>query len=245
MQVVLIMFRSDGERRSFSVTRDVTVIGRREDCDLRIPLTEVSRKHCRILRDGETLRIEDLGSSNGTFHNGVRIQDSELAPGDTIKVGPVVFCIQMDGVPAEEDMTPILPSEEEPQHSSEGMADNSSELSPRESMPAAEPLAMEEVPGEHDLGAAVGMEEELPSPGELESPAAIPLSHAEPVEALETLPLEEVESAGDESFTMEVEESAGEEGQASEDIVEDFDIIDEEESHDSQGGDIHVDTEQK
>ncbi len=37
MQVVLVMFRSDGERRSFSVVRDMTVIGRREDCDLRIP----------------------------------------------------------------------------------------------------------------------------------------------------------------------------------------------------------------
>src|SRR5204862_2121380 len=36
MQAVLVMFRSDGERRSFSMARDMTVIGRREDCDLRI-----------------------------------------------------------------------------------------------------------------------------------------------------------------------------------------------------------------
>ena len=40
MQVVLVMFRAEGERRSFSVARDVTVIGRREDCDLRIPVSE-------------------------------------------------------------------------------------------------------------------------------------------------------------------------------------------------------------
>lgn len=107
MQVVLVMFRADGERRSFSVTRDVTVIGRREDCDLRIPLGDVSRKHCRIIRDSDTLRVEDLGSSNGTFHNGIPVQEVTLSPGDTLQVGPVVFCVQMDGVPSEEDMTPL------------------------------------------------------------------------------------------------------------------------------------------
>ena len=67
MQVVMVMFRGDGQRRSFSVTRDMTVIGRREDCDLRIPLGDVSRKHCRIIKDASGIRVEDLGSSNGTF----------------------------------------------------------------------------------------------------------------------------------------------------------------------------------
>lgn len=110
MQVVLVMFRSDGERRSFSVTRDVTVIGRREDCDLRIPLSDVSRKHCRFIKDGGTVRIEDLGSSNGTYHNGQRVQEAILSPGDTIQIGPVVFCIQIDGVPQEEEMAPIYHS---------------------------------------------------------------------------------------------------------------------------------------
>ena len=60
MQVVLVMFRGEGERRSFSIVRDVTVIGRREDCDFRIPLGEVSRKHCRLIRDGNTLRLDSL-----------------------------------------------------------------------------------------------------------------------------------------------------------------------------------------
>src|SRR5262245_42368052 len=75
MQAVLVMFRSDGERRSFSIARDMTVIGRREDCDLRIPLGDVSRKHCRLVRDGDMLKVEDLGSSNGTYLNGRRVQE--------------------------------------------------------------------------------------------------------------------------------------------------------------------------
>src|SRR5689334_22389671 len=107
MQAVLVMFRADGERRSFSIARDMTVIGRREDCDLRIPLGDVSRKHCRIVRDGEMLKLEDLGSSNGTFLNAHRVQEALLSPGDSIQVGPVVFVLQIDGVPADDDLAPI------------------------------------------------------------------------------------------------------------------------------------------
>jgi pSer/pThr/pTyr-binding forkhead associated (FHA) protein len=106
MQAVLVMFRNDGERRSFSISRENTVIGRRQDCDLMIPLGEISRKHCRIVRDGDTLRIEDLGSSNGTFHNGRRIQEAVLSPGDTIQVGPVTFVIQINGVPEDDEIRP-------------------------------------------------------------------------------------------------------------------------------------------
>ena len=107
MGVVLVMFRPDGQRRSFSVTRDMTVIGRREDCDLRIPLGDVSRKHCRLILEGDTIRVEDLGSSNGTYRNGERVQQAEVTPGDTLQIGPVVFVLQVDGHPADEDLTPV------------------------------------------------------------------------------------------------------------------------------------------
>lgn len=110
MQVVMVMFRGDGQRRSFSVTRDMTVIGRREDCDLRIPLGDVSRKHCRLIKDASGMRVEDLGSSNGTYRNGERIQQSEVSAGDTIQVGPVVFVLQIDGFPADDDLTPVTSS---------------------------------------------------------------------------------------------------------------------------------------
>lgn len=110
MQVVLVMFRGGGDQRSFSITRDVTVIGRREDCDFRIPLSEISRKHCRLIKDGESLRVEDLGSSNGTHVNGTRVQEAELSPGDTLKVGSVVFIVQIDGVPADDQLNQMEPA---------------------------------------------------------------------------------------------------------------------------------------
>jgi pSer/pThr/pTyr-binding forkhead associated (FHA) protein len=107
MGVVMVMFRPDGQRRSFSVTRDMTVIGRREDCDLRIPLGDVSRKHCRLILDGDVIKVEDLGSSNGTYRNGERVQQTELTAGDTLQIGPVVFVLQVDGFPADEDLAPV------------------------------------------------------------------------------------------------------------------------------------------
>ena len=107
MGVVMVMFRADGQRRSFSITRDMTVVGRREDCDLRIPLSDVSRKHCRLILNGEAMKIEDLGSSNGTYINGERVQQAELSPGDTLQIGPVVFVVQVDGFPADEDLQPV------------------------------------------------------------------------------------------------------------------------------------------
>jgi pSer/pThr/pTyr-binding forkhead associated (FHA) protein len=106
MQAVLVMFRNDGERRSFSISRETTVIGRRQDCDLMIPLGEISRKHCRIIREADTLRLEDMGSSNGTFHNGRRVQEAVLNAGDTVQVGPVAFVVEIAGVAAEDEMQP-------------------------------------------------------------------------------------------------------------------------------------------
>lgn len=123
MQVVLAMFRSDGRRRSFSLHKDLTVIGRREDCDLRIPLSEISRKHCRLIKEGDVLRLEDLGSSNGTYHNGQRIHEAIIQPGDTIQVGSIAFVVQIDGVPADEELQPILAGAADMQASGSPVAD--------------------------------------------------------------------------------------------------------------------------
>jgi pSer/pThr/pTyr-binding forkhead associated (FHA) protein len=106
MQVSLVMFRSNGDRKTFPLSRDVTVIGRREDCHLRIPLSDVSRKHCRFIADGQSVRVEDLGSSNGTFLNDERIQEAEVSPGDIVTVGPVKFVVQIDGNPQEDQIQP-------------------------------------------------------------------------------------------------------------------------------------------
>jgi pSer/pThr/pTyr-binding forkhead associated (FHA) protein len=103
----LVMFYGDAEPRAFPLKHDTTVIGRREDCDLRIPLGVVSRKHCKLVRTDGGYSVEDLGSSNGTFVNGHRVQQMELEAGDTVQIGSVAFVLQLDNDPAIEEMHPI------------------------------------------------------------------------------------------------------------------------------------------
>lgn len=100
MDVNLVLLRKDGSTKNFAMPSTVTVIGRREDCDLCIPLMIVSRKHCQLNIEEDTLNVRDLGSRNGTFINGRQIEASAVAPGDRIKIGPVSFAVQIDGNPA-------------------------------------------------------------------------------------------------------------------------------------------------
>ena len=105
MDAMLVMFRSDGQKRDFALTHQTTIVGRKNTCDLRIPLSSVSREHCQIEVRDDSLYLRDLGSSNGTFYNDERVQETELQAGDRIKVGPVNFAVVIDGEPA--DLEPI------------------------------------------------------------------------------------------------------------------------------------------
>ena len=99
--VSLVLLRDRPEhRRRFDLAGPSTTIGRREECDLRIPLGDVSRKHCAVhVGDDGDLRLQDLGSSNGTYVNGRRVQESPLLAGDLIQIGSLKFLVQVDGEP--------------------------------------------------------------------------------------------------------------------------------------------------
>jgi pSer/pThr/pTyr-binding forkhead associated (FHA) protein len=114
MQVTLVMFKADGTRRDFQLRKSRMVIGRAATADLRIPLSSVSRQHCEVFLEDGLVKMRDLGSSNGTYHNSVRSQDAVLAPGDELVVGPVVFTMVIDGLPkVVEPVRTILPQETE------------------------------------------------------------------------------------------------------------------------------------
>jgi serine phosphatase RsbU (regulator of sigma subunit)/pSer/pThr/pTyr-binding forkhead associated (FHA) protein len=50
------------------------VIGRRSDCQIFVPDMRVSRQHARLIRNGDGWTLEDLGSNNGTYINGQRLE---------------------------------------------------------------------------------------------------------------------------------------------------------------------------
>lgn len=72
--------------------RDTVVIGRGVECDVVVQDAKASRRHCKLAREAGGFRLEDLGSRNGTFVNGQRIDQSVLLkPSQTFKVGDTVF----------------------------------------------------------------------------------------------------------------------------------------------------------
>jgi pSer/pThr/pTyr-binding forkhead associated (FHA) protein len=80
----------------------VTTIGRRGDCDLRIPLLVVSRKHCQLTQNEDAVKLRDLGSRGGTFVNGKRVEENKEVPvraGDYIRIGPLTFVCRINGRP--------------------------------------------------------------------------------------------------------------------------------------------------
>jgi len=100
MDVTLVMFKANGQRKDFPLTDDLTIVGRGDDCDLRIPLTDVSRRHCELRIEDGKLVVGDLSSSNGTFVNNKRVTESRVRAGDLLTLGPVSFVVQIDGKPA-------------------------------------------------------------------------------------------------------------------------------------------------
>lgn len=100
MQVKFVMFK-DGKRRDIDVPEGVTTVGRTSDCGVRVPVENVSRKHCQVTIKDDAVMVKDLGSSNGTYVNDRRVTEQSLRPGDMVRIGPVTFTVQINGKPAQ------------------------------------------------------------------------------------------------------------------------------------------------
>jgi pSer/pThr/pTyr-binding forkhead associated (FHA) protein len=78
--------------KSIAVPKGKFLIGREQDCQLRPNSELVSRHHCVINIDDFTVRLRDLGSTNGTFVNGNRVRgEVTLKAGDRVRVGKLDF----------------------------------------------------------------------------------------------------------------------------------------------------------
>jgi DNA-binding winged helix-turn-helix (wHTH) protein len=76
--------------RGHDLVNGENLVGRSIDCAVRIESTDVSRRHARIVVEGTEARVEDCGSTNGTFVRGERIAGVvPLADGDEVRFGSV------------------------------------------------------------------------------------------------------------------------------------------------------------
>ena len=78
----------EGVGQRHVIGQEGAVVGRKAPAEIVLPDSEISRAHCRLAFRGEDLWIEDLGSTNGTFLDGARLQAAAAAPvGALLQVG--------------------------------------------------------------------------------------------------------------------------------------------------------------
>lgn len=96
------------EELSFDKTVSRISVGRRPSNDVCVSERSVSGKHASITRIGDALWLEDLGSTNGTYVNGKRIDRSEIQAGDDIVIGKVHMRCRADAAPVNAPAEPSL-----------------------------------------------------------------------------------------------------------------------------------------
>lgn len=96
----LVLVKADGGQKEVPLRPGTSVVGRETDSQIRIPASGVSRRHCEFRVQGNEIVVRDLGSRNGTYVNGEKIEERALKAGDAVAVDEFVFVLRVDGKPA-------------------------------------------------------------------------------------------------------------------------------------------------
>lgn len=77
------------------VAKPDTLVGRTSGVDLRLPLADVSRQHCRFICKDQRWQVVDLNSLNGVYVNDERVSHAVLRHRDIIRIGGFVFEVDL------------------------------------------------------------------------------------------------------------------------------------------------------
>ena len=84
---LLVVRRGPNSGARFLLDADLTTVGRHPEADIFLDDVTVSRRHVEFLRNGRTFQVKDLGSLNGTYFDGERIDLAVLTDGSEVQVG--------------------------------------------------------------------------------------------------------------------------------------------------------------
>lgn len=96
---------------AIDISKDLVVVGRKDDCDVRLEHKAVSKVHCVLVKTDGLLLLRDLGSTNGTRVNGTRVRRAALLPNDQVSIAHYKFRVFLGPDVAEE-----VRAEEHTQH---------------------------------------------------------------------------------------------------------------------------------
>ena len=77
--------------KPFELPKEMILIGREADCDVRLDHKSVSKMHCVLVKTDGLILLRDLGSTNGTRVNGTRVRRAALLPNDKLSVANFHF----------------------------------------------------------------------------------------------------------------------------------------------------------
>jgi pSer/pThr/pTyr-binding forkhead associated (FHA) protein len=77
------------------IAKDLVLVGRKEDCDLRLDHKSISKQHCVLAKTDGLLLLRDLGSTNGTRVNGQRVRRAALLPNDQLHIASLRFTVHV------------------------------------------------------------------------------------------------------------------------------------------------------
>lgn len=110
----LVVRRGPQPNQAFEISKEITTLGRDITNDIVLNDRETSRHHLRLMRSGDTMTIEDLGSTNGTFVNGKRVSGvTPLQNGDMIGLGETVT-MALEAYSAQQAPPPSAPASPTP-----------------------------------------------------------------------------------------------------------------------------------
>src|SRR5438270_10844105 len=89
---------SAGTAPAIPLQRPVLLIGRHPECDVRIDLSTISRRHCCVALAYDRVMIRDLGSRNGLRVNGRLVDEAQLRPGDEVAIGALLYRMELTPV---------------------------------------------------------------------------------------------------------------------------------------------------
>jgi pSer/pThr/pTyr-binding forkhead associated (FHA) protein len=77
------------------LVKDMILVGRKDDSDLKLDHKSVSKMHCVIVKTDGLLFLRDLGSTNGTRVNGQRVRRAALLPNDQLSIANYKFRVHL------------------------------------------------------------------------------------------------------------------------------------------------------
>ncbi len=96
MTARLLVYSSEGQGTVYWLNQTEVVIGRDPNCDIHLPESAVSRRHCVVKTVGQEYHVADLDSSNGTFVDGEKVTECVLWHGQRIRVGDTTLLFLRD-----------------------------------------------------------------------------------------------------------------------------------------------------